>query len=327
MNTLLILILISVVVFIYVHNSNGKIMDMLYREPILDDRCPSMVNRIMNGKPNVWMYCNDRDYNFKMNWRYPQLKYNYNYPFEKLCIETFINNMDKHDVNVIILTHKNTVNYVPNFPLRLKNSGYEEKKVTDLLGAYILERYGGLWVSPYTITLNRNYSQLFEQMRHNDLITFGTSPNIDNSDPYNGTFKAVNNSIIGAKHGTPVIRKYKELMESYAFSKPFQYLYNHVNNDPEPLGEAIHSMKPTMIHYCCKYDGSYNVNDRKIHIDEFFGKMPIMFKEPTSLLFISIPYKEMEYNTKYSWIKSTPMNQLFNSGLSIVEVLKTQLKI
>ena len=77
MNTLLILILISVVVFIYVHNSNGKIMDMLYREPILDDRCPSMVNRIMNGKPNVWMYCNDRDYNFKMNWRYPQLKYNY----------------------------------------------------------------------------------------------------------------------------------------------------------------------------------------------------------------------------------------------------------
>ena len=50
----------------------------------------------------------------------------------------FIKNMDKHDVNVIILTHHNTVNYVPNFPLRLKNSGYEEKKVIDLLGEYIL---------------------------------------------------------------------------------------------------------------------------------------------------------------------------------------------
>ena len=325
MNTLLILILISVVVFIYVHNSNGKIMDVLYRDPILDDRCPSVINKIMNGKLNVWMYCNDRDYNFKMNWRNPQFKYNYDYPFEKLCVETFIKNMDKHDVNVIILTHRNTINYIPKFPMRLKNSGYEEKKVIDLLGAHILERYGGLWVSPYTITLNRNYSKLFNEMRYNDIVTFGTSPNIDNSYPYNGEFNAVNNLIIGAKHGTPVIRKYKELMESYAFSKPFKYLYNHVNNDPEPLGEAIKYTKPVMVHHCCMTDGSYNVNDRKIHIDEFFGKMPIMFKDPSKLMFISMPYKEMEYNTKYLWIKSTPMNQLLNSGLSIVEVLKTQL--
>ena len=209
--------------------------------------------------------------------------------------------------------------------MRLKNSGYEDKKVIDLLGAYILEKYGGLWVSPYTITLNKNYSKLFDEMKYNDLVTFGTSPNIDNCDPYNGNFNAVNNLIIGAKPGTSVIRKYKELMESYVFSKPFQYLYNHVNNDPEPLGEAIKYKKPIMIHHCCKTDGSYNINDRKIHIDEFFGKMPIMFRDPIKLMFISMPYKEMEYNTKYLWIKSTPMNQLLNSGLSIVEVLKTQL--
>ena len=98
-----------------------------------------------------------------------------------------------------------------------------------------------------------------------------------------------------------------------------------MNNDPEPLGEAIKYTKPLIVHHCCMTDGSYNINDRKIHIDEFFGKMPIMFKDPTKLMFISMPYKEMEYNTKYLWIKSTPMNQLLNSGLSIVEVLKTQL--
>ena len=322
MNTLLILILISLIVFIYVHNSNSKIMDVLYRDPILDDRCPSVINKIMNGKLNVWMYCNDRDYNFKMNWRNPQFKYNYDYPFEKLCVETFIKNMDKHDVNVIILTHRNTVNYIPNFPMRLKNSGYEEKKLIDLMGAYILERYGGLWISPYTITLNRNYSKLFNEMRYNDIVTFGTSPNMTRMP---NSSAAVNNLIIGAKHGTPVIRKYKELMESYAFSKPFQYIHKNMNHDPEPLGQAINNTQPLQIHYDSDADGSYNVNDRKIHIDEFFGKMPIMFKDPSKLMFISMPYKEMEYNTKYLWIKSTPMNQLLNSGLSIVEVLKTQL--
>ena len=39
---------------------------------------------------------------------------------------------------------------------------------------------------------------------------------------------AVNNLIIGAKHGTQVIRKYKELMESYVFSKPFQYIHKNM---------------------------------------------------------------------------------------------------
>ena len=324
MNTLLILILISVVVFIYVHNSNGKIIDVLYRDPILDDRCPSVINKIMNGKLNVWMYCNDRDYNFKMNWRNPQFKYNYDYPFEKLCVETFIKNMDKHDVNVIILTHRNTINYIPKFPMRLKNSGQEDKKVVDLLSSYILCEYGGLWISPYTIVLNKDYNRLFNDIKHNDIVTFGTSSNMDNINPNNGKFNAVNNSIIGAKPNTPVIRKYKELMKNYA-SSDISYTYNHVNNYPEPLGESIMYTTPVSVHYSPEYDGSYNIDNRRISIDEFFGKMPIMFKEPTKLMFVSIPYKDMEYNTKYLWIKSTPMNQLLNSGLSIVELLKTQL--
>jgi hypothetical protein len=233
--------------------------------------------------------------------------------------------MSKYNVNVIVITNKNAINYVPDFPLRLKNSGYEEKKVIDLLGAYLLERYGGLWISPYTITLNKDYDTLFTQIRNNDLVTFGTSPNIDNCNPFNGEFKAVNNLIIGGQKHRPVTIKYKQLMESYVFSKPYQYLYDHVNNDPEPLGEAIKYTNPVTIHYTCEYDGSYNINERKIHMDEYFGKMPLQFKDPTKLLFVSLPYKELEYNTTYVWVKSTPMNELLNSGISVVEVLKSQL--
>ena len=82
MNTLLLLLVVSVLVFMYVNNQNSKIINTLYRNPILDDTSPSVITRIMNGKQNVFMYCNDRDYNFKMNWRSPQFKYNYDYPYK-----------------------------------------------------------------------------------------------------------------------------------------------------------------------------------------------------------------------------------------------------
>ena len=325
MNNLIVLLIISAALIFYVYHQGKDLSMVIQNDPILDDLSPGVVNKVNNGKINVWTFCNDRDFNFKMNWRYPQLKETYNYPFSELCVKTFIKNMSKYNVNVIIITNKNAINYVPDFPLRLKNSGYEEKKVIDLLGAYLLERYGGLWISPYTVTLNKDYDTLFSQLRFNDVITFGTSPNIDNCSPFNGEFNAVNNLIIGGKKHTPVMIKYKQLMESYTFSKPYQYLYDHVNNAPEPLGEAIKYTKPTMIHYGCEYDGSYNMNERKIHMDEFLGKMPLQFKDASKLLFVSLPYKEMEYNTTYLWVKSTPISELLNSGISIVEILKSQL--
>ena len=324
MNNLLLIIIIAIIVILFVINRHNRV-SYKKEDPVLDDIHPEVVSRVNNGKVNVWMFCNDRDLNFKMNWRYPQLKYNYSYPFENLCVEAFIKNMTKHNVNVIVLTDKNIKMYVPDFPLKMKQNGYQDKKVMDLLGAYILERYGGLWVSPYTITLNKNYSQLFEEIQHNDIVTFGTSPNIINCDPYNGSYKAVNNNIIGCKRYSPVIKKYKELMKSYISSNQYKYLYNHVNNDPEPLGEAIVATKPIHIHHCCKTDGSYNINSRKIHMDEFLGKMPLQFLDPPKLMFVSLPYHELETNTTHLWIKSTPINELLNSGISIVEVLKKQL--
>ena len=84
---------------------------------------------------------------------------------------------------------------------------------------------------------------------------------------------------------------------SFLPSKQNEYLYNHVGRDPEPLGEAIHYTNPVHKHYCCKSDGSYNMNDRKIHMDAFLGKMPLQFKDPPSLLFVSVPYEELDTDT------------------------------
>ena len=318
---IIILIAVTIISILYLRNINGN--TVVYKEePILDDRDSNVINRVNNDKLNIWLYCNDENYDFKMNWRYPLLKYNYTIPFEKLCIDTFIKNFMEYDVDIIILNRNNIYDYVPDFPIRMKHSGYPQKKVIDLLGAHILEKYGGLWISPYTVVLNKDYNQLISNVRNNDVVTFGTSPNIDNCSP---KYDAVNNNIIGGRKGSDVMISYKSLMNAFIFSDQYEYMYNHVNNDPEPLGEAIKYSKPTHIHYTCSTDGSFNMNDRRIHVDEFLGKVPLQFNDPEQLLFISFPYRELDVYTNYRWIYTTPQPELLTSGISIVEVAKQQL--
>ena len=99
---------------------------------------------------------------------------------------------------------------------------------------------------------HKDYRGLFQDCRNHEMVTFGTSPNITNCDPFNGEFTAVNNKIIGAQKGCSCIVSYKNLLEQFIFAKQHEYLYNHVGKDPEPLGEAIHYTNPVHKHYCCK---------------------------------------------------------------------------
>ena len=207
---------------------------------------------------------------------------------------------------------------LPDFPVTFSND-VSNKKTMDLLGAYILEKYGGLWFSPYTVVLKKDISNILTTVRSNDIVTFGTSINVDS------TTGPVNNLVIGARKYSPVIVVYKSLMESFVSSNRYKYLYDHVNNSPEPLQEAIAQTNPSRKHYGVETDGSYNINRRKIHIDEYFGKMPLQFLNPTSVQFISVPYQELETDTTYLWVHSTPVNEMIYNNISIVEILKRQI--
>lgn len=322
-NLLIFIVFIGVILFIY-HTSKPN-PNSLELQPILDDVNPIIMNKVNNNKLNVWTFCQDEDYNFKMNWRQPMNKYNYKYPFQILCIQTILKHFSGYDINFIIVNRKNAHLYVPNFPARLKHSGfgYGDKPVNDLLGAHLLEKYGGLWLSPYTICLNRDYNSLFNDCKTHEIVTFGTSPNmISNMVPYKNKIY-VNNLIIGAKRNCPCIIAYKNLLEQHLFGKQYQYMYNHVGKNPEPLSEAIINTKPLQKHYSSKCDGSYNINDRKIHIDAILGKMPLQFKDPMSMLFVSVPYNEWSTDTNYRWILNTPYDELLNSNIAIIETIKS----
>ena len=49
------------------------------------------------------------------------------------------------------------------------------------------------------------------------------------------------------------------------------------------------------------------------------------FKDPSKLLFISVPYEELDTDTNYRWILNTPMDELLRSNISIVENIKQQI--
>ena len=71
MNKLLIFIVfIGITWFIYNSKPNPNAVE---NQPILDDIDPIVMAQVNNNKLNVWTFCQDEDYNFKMNWRYPQL--------------------------------------------------------------------------------------------------------------------------------------------------------------------------------------------------------------------------------------------------------------
>jgi hypothetical protein len=339
MNLIITICLIAVVVvFLLINRTPNKIED-----PILDEVSPRLMQRLTNGKINVFTYCNHRDYNFKMSWRYPQLKLTYSRPFEYLCIQSLIHNMGRYDVNIIVLNSRNVHSYLPDFPLTFSND-VSTKKTMDLLGAYILDRYGGIWISPFTVVMNKDLSKYFDRLTakpgtmvtvddgrqipaYGEIFTVGTSSNVAGIHHRNS--RIVNNKIIGARRNSQIIRNYKNILEKNIIGRSslnFNAL-NRTQNNIEPLTDAITSITKGLGHHSFgeKRDGTVNINLRRIHIDEYFGKMPLQFLDPSRVDFISIPYEELETDTTYMWIHSTPVKEMIQNNIAIVEILKRQL--
>ena len=339
MNLIIIICLVAVVVVFYFINRKPNIVE----DPILDEVSPRLIYRLANGKTNVFTFCNHRDFNFKMSWRYPQLKYDYTRPFEYLCIQSLIKNIEPYDVNLVILNSRNVSSYLPDFPVTFSND-VSPKRTMDLLGAYILEKYGGVWISPFTVVMKKDLSKYFDKLSKNlgtmvttedgrqipaygEIFTIGTSSNV--AGIYDAKHRIVNNKIIGARRNSQIIRNYKNILENNIIGRKTLNFdtFNRTQKNIEPLTDAIVSVTNGLGHHSFgeKRDGTININRRRIHIDEYFGKMPLQFLDPIRVDFISIPYEELETDTTYLWIHSTPMNKLMDNNIAIVEILKRQL--
>lgn len=304
---LLIIILVIILFFLY---KNYKNTIPVY--PLTNNIHTNNINKLNDGRINIWTYSPEESNKYRNNLRYPYNKYEYIPSYINLTIKSLLNNMD-NICNIHIINKDNIYNYLPDFPVNLNNDNrFKEKQIMDLLGAYLLYTYGGLWISPGTVCLKRNYNHLISDINNHDIVTFGSSNaySCDNSMP--------NNYIIGSKLNNPVIKQYIKRLTELMLGK-IDTLHKHVSHDFNPLGESIELFNINQKHYDCSTDGTYNIHNRKLNMEDYLGSTPIEYSN--NLMFIAFPYEQLDIETDYRWFKFSKVDELINSNINIISYL------
>ena len=216
--------------------------------------------------------------------------------FFDLCIKLMQNKFS----NLVILTPYNYLDYVDNFPIKMgAKSDYPLKQRIDLLSAYVLEKNGGLFLSPGTIVYDKK--DILTQINNNDIVTFGDK-----------TYLEPSSMILGSKANSEFIKIYKKRL-----------LENNLRNSEGILKDLIVSNRFTQMHYS---DGTLNSLNNRIFISDYLGNRNIKYKNMEKLSLISVNYEDLLNNLDYKWFMNVSYDQFINSNMFVAGVLKRLLK-
>lgn len=214
--------------------------------------------------------------------------------------------IEKIGGNVTILTPLNIEKYIPEFPIKMnKSSPLSLKKRTDILFAFILEKYGGICISPGTVVYD-----LTEPLRDiyiNDIVTFGSSTPMNTgsvSQYYPDTY------IIGSKPNSELIQNYKK-----------QLLTTTYKNSSEILSDCLKEKEYKIKNYGPKTVGTHDMNNNKLSLSDYLNKTKINYLSKKDHLTITLPYNELVNNNEYKWFLNLSEDQFNNSELEIVRLL------
>mgnify|MGYP001234385876 CR=1 FL=1 len=266
--------------------------------------------------------------------------------FLKICV-LLMEKAARRDYKFVILTPENICNYIHDFPIKMGyTSQYTLKYRVDLLGAYILEKFGGIWLSPGTIIQKRCfYGNIFSELQRQDIVTFGSDSSIINNCAlqYNP-----DNLVIASTNKSPIIALYKIILkrQQINYQLPPDTL-ERVNNvdikdliDTEKfnlaqneqigvyaLGEAFRiareqQMPFTHKPYSCLYDGRKDLSNRYITVKDLLGTNQIYFANKSALLFISVPYYDLYELREFQWFYNLSESQFYNAQVNLVKYIK-----
>ena len=213
--------------------------------------------------------------------------------------------IEKINFHVTVLHPYNIHEYLPDFSIPMgKSSPLSLKKRVDILFAHILERYGGLCISPGTIVYN--LTEPLREVYLHDIVTFGSSTPVSTSKSH----LYPDNYIIGAPQDSKIIKKYKELLLNDTF-----------RNSSDILSECLVEGEYNGKHYCSKTVGTHDNMMNKLTVDDYLNKQPIHFQNKKEHLAITIPYNQLINNTEYAWFLNLSEEQFNQSNLEIVRLL------
>lgn len=267
-------------------------------------------------KQFIWTYLEEPDILDK-NINIQLLHKNKNFPILfNYCLQIMNNKVNKKYNAFQVLTPENIKDYLPDFPIEMNaESKYPLKFRTDMVGAMLLSKYGGLFLSPATLVM-KSLDEIMYKLKFNyDLITFGGSERVINS--CNNKHNP-GNYVIGAKKDNPIINLYKNKMLENL--KKDNFINNTTGEDI--LANVLTEFKPNKhFHFDCTHTGNVDLRNNMIKTKQFYGYEPIQFKNKDNIIFISLPYDIILENIEYQWFNNLSEEQFFNSNIQLTKLV------
>tara|TARA_Y100000389_G_C17451060_1_gene514837 strand:- start:1661 stop:2578 length:918 start_codon:yes stop_codon:yes gene_type:complete len=297
------IVIVLAFIFIYYYHKNKELSGKVSFIDKLIDTVNNTFKKLVSNKviqTSVWTYV--EPYSFEKEIHSEQKK---SIPdFFQLCIEK----MKQLNPNLIVLTPDTISKYIKNFPIKMgNNSEYPLRERIDLLFAFILEKYGGVCLSPATIV--SNIDELIYQSTINDIVSVGSSPEVIG---YSIDKMYPNTYVIGGKKGSSFLKLYKQtLLKNYGKK-------NKQLSDVKSYGVLSSLLKyklPKQVHFS---DGTYDDSLKKIDIPVFLSKTNKEYESYSHL--ISLPYEEL-FEKKYLWFLNMSKQELLSSNILITKYL------
>ena len=292
----------------------NKLFNKIKKEEKKENLYRNILHNVKELNPlktyNSWTYIElpDKDYNLQLFYHDYTLPY-----YFKKCIQL----MEKRAPKLIVLTPSNIKEYLPDFSLDMNYlSDIPLKLRVDYLYACILEKYGGICISPGTIIYN--IDKPMEQLNNYEIITFGCNPGVMRTD---NNLNYPNSYVIGSQKGSIFMKEYIRYLGLYIEKNPLYQF--RISNSSDILSYLISNLNPIQFHYGIDYDGSYN-SFHPITLSSYLGTNNIQFKNKGRLLFISIPYDILFKDVRLKWFLEITEKEFMESNLQIKNILNKE---
>ena len=281
------------------------------KENTLENNVKVVIKKVVNAVSDspiiegakVWTYIEP----FKLEKEIQLLSRSGDIPvFFDMCIQL----MKKYIPNIVVVTPENIREFVPNFPIKMHHASHIPlRKRVDLLFTFLLEKYGGICISPGSVIYNSSMIQsLINKIYTDEIVTVGTSPRVLQST----TSKMFPNTyIIGAKKNSQFIKKYKK-----RFVKSFER--REVQHSYDILSKLLRKENPTHFHISSEYDGSRNTSLRLLTLDDYLGRFPVDYLNVEKMYVISVPYERLIRSIEHRWFLNLSKEQFKNLNVEIV---------
>jgi hypothetical protein len=336
LNNCLLLVVIVLLVAIYFYKP-----ELLGIEHYVD-----YTPKVAVGEQVVWTYI-EKPYRGSPNKTIFSHNYDVDIPYYLKICSLIMEKACRGHIKLIVLTPENVCEYLSDFPITMNiTSQYALKYRVDLLAAYILEKYGGLWLSPGTIINKKDfYYDVFRKLREVDLVTFGSDDSIINN--CNLEYHP-DNLVLAANRGNVVISLYKIVLrrQQIKYQLPPDAVERINENDIKDLidtskfnlahdqnvgvyalGEAfrlarVKELPFTHVNFGCLYDGRKDRYNRYITVKDLLSTTEVAFANRDKMLFIAVPYHDLYELREFLWFYNLSETQFYESQINIVKYVK-----